>query len=99
MAFYICTDSATALQLKRAKCEERRKKFSAIVAALPERRNRSKPSHNVILSEAKNLGLNLDRSVNANRQRCFAKPVLSKIGGLNMTVRLITETPSTVTDR
>ena len=27
MAFYTCTDSTTALQLTRAKCEERRRKF------------------------------------------------------------------------
>ncbi len=28
--------------------------------------------HNVILSEAKNLGSNQDRAINGNRQRCFA---------------------------
>jgi len=31
-----------------------------------------KSSHNIILSEAKNLGSNLDPFTNGNRQRCFA---------------------------
>jgi hypothetical protein len=43
-----------------------------------------KPSRDVILSEAKNLGANLERFINGNIQRCFAS--------LNMTASGYDET-------
>ena len=49
----------------------------------------TKPSHNVILSEAKNLRSDLDRSSNGDKQIRFAEPVLSKAEGLNITEPLM----------
>jgi hypothetical protein len=51
-----------------------------------------KTSHSVILIpqlREKNLGSNLERSTNGDKQRCFAKPVLSEAEGLNMTTPFI----------
>src|SRR5437867_11924581 len=45
---------------------------STSLSICPGERNDQKPAHSVILSEAKNLESNLDRSTNRNRQRCFA---------------------------